>query len=171
MFDILVHPSDMSEWSVIRETVMARYQKPNWLIAKVANPAVQFVIRRLGWSPLGAHVLDVRGRKSGTMHGVPVNPVELDGRRYLFAPRGETQWVRNFRAAGEGTLNVGGRSEPIALARELGDEEKPPVIRAYLDRWHWQVAQQVGVPKDATAEQLAAIAPNHPVFEFVAKGR
>jgi hypothetical protein len=129
------------------------------------------VIGRLGRSPGGAQLLEVRGRRSGHLRATPVNPLELDGRRYLFAPRGETQWVRNFRAAREGTLSVGGRSEPITLIRELGDGEKPPVIRAYLDRWHWQVAQQVGVPKDATAEQLADIAPNHPVFEFVAKDR
>jgi deazaflavin-dependent oxidoreductase (nitroreductase family) len=150
---------------------MARYQKPNWLIAKVANPAMQFIIRTLGRSPQGAQLLEVRGRKSGEIRGVPVNPIEVGGRRYLFAPRGETQWVRNFRAAGEGTLTVGGRGEPITLARELSDEEKPPVIRAYLDRWHWQVASQVRVPKDATDAQLAAIAPNHPVLEVRAKDR
>jgi deazaflavin-dependent oxidoreductase (nitroreductase family) len=146
--------------------IMARYQKPNRFIAKFANPVVRFFITRLGRSPQGAHVLEVRGRKSGKPHTVPVNPVEVAGRRYLFAPRGETQWVRNFRAAGEGVLQVGGRREPIEMVRELPDGEKPPVIRAYLDRWHWQVAQQVGVPKDASMEQLAGIAGNHPVFEI-----
>ena len=67
---------------------MARYQKPNWFLAKIANPAVRFVIRRLGMSPAGAHVLEVRGRKSGKVQTVPVNPIEVDGHRYLFAPRG-----------------------------------------------------------------------------------
>ena len=142
---------------------MASYQKPNWFIAKVANPAVQFVIRRLGLSPAGAHVLEVRGRKSGEVQTVPVNPIEVDGHRYLFAPRGETQWVRNFRAAGEGVLRVGDQTERI-VGREVPDADKPPIIRAYLDKYHWQVASQVGVSKDATTEQLAAIAPNHPVF-------
>lgn len=148
---------------------MARYQKPNWFLARVANPLFQAVIRRFGASPGGARLLEVRGRKSGQVRTVPVNPLELDGRRYLVAPRGETQWVRNFRAAGEAALRVGDRREPIVLARELADAEKAPVLRAYLDRWHWQVASQVGVPKDATPEQLVAIAPNHPVFEIRAR--
>lgn len=147
---------------------MARYQKPPWLIARVANPALQFLITRMGWSPQGAQALAVRGRRSGKVYTVPVNPITLSGRRYLFAPRGETQWVRNFRAAAEGELRVGRRSEAIRLVRELPDAEKPPVIRAYLDRYHWQVASQVGVPKDASETQLADIAPNHPVFEIAA---
>ena len=145
---------------------MANYQKPNWFIAKVANPAVQFFIKRLGMSPQGAQVLEVRGRTSGKLYTVPVNPIEVEGHRYLLAPRGETQWVRNFRAAQLGTLRVGDRSEPIMLGRELRDDEKPPILRAYLDRYHWQVGAQVGVPKDATLDQLAEIAPNHPVFEI-----
>jgi hypothetical protein len=66
---------------------------------------------------------------------VPVNVLTIDGTRYLVAPRGETQWVRNFRAAGcEGELALGRRSEPLR-AVELSDEEKPDVLRAYLKRW------------------------------------
>lgn len=148
---------------------MARYQKPNWIITKIVNPAAGLLIGRFGMSPAGAHLLEVRGRKSGKAHAVPVNPLSFDGHRYLFAPRGDTQWVRNFRAAREGALKVGGRTEPIELVRELDDAEKPPVMRAYLDRWHGQVAAQVGVPKDASDEQLAGIAGNHPVFEIAAK--
>lgn len=145
---------------------MARYQKPNWFITKVANPAVRFLLGRVGLPIQGAQLLEVRGRKTGKPHAVPVNPVEVEGRRYLFAPRGETQWVRNFRAAGQGVLRHGSQDDPIELVRELQDAEKTPVMRAYLDRYHWQVASQVGVPKRASDEQLGEIAGNHPVFEI-----
>jgi hypothetical protein len=74
--------------------------------------------------------------------------------------------VRNVRAAGEATLRVGDRRESIVLVRELADEDKPPVLRAYLDRWGWQVKGLIDAPKDATDAQLAAIASNHPVFEI-----
>ncbi len=148
---------------------METYQKPNWFTAKVANPAVQFFIRTLGLSPQGAQVLEVKGRKSGTPRTVPVNPIMVDGKRYLLAPRGETQWVRNFRAVKFGRLMVGKKVEPVVLVRELDDSEKAPVLKAYLDKYHWQVGSQVGVPKDATLEQLAGIAPNHPVFEIATR--
>lgn len=144
---------------------MTRYLKPNPFIAKVANPAVQFFIRRFGMSPAGAQLLEVRGRTSGKVYSVPVNPLEVDGHRYLIAPRGETQWVRNFRVAGEGTLRVGSTSERI-VGRELPDGDKPEILRAYLDKYHWQVGAQFDVPKDATLEQVAGIASNHPVFSI-----
>lgn len=147
---------------------MAKYQKPGWFVSKVANGAVAFLIRRLGKSPSGAQLLEVRGRKTGKVQTVPVNPIEADGNRYLVAPRGETQWVRNFRAAGEGELKVGGRSERI-VGRELPDGDKPKILRAYLDKYYGQVASQFDVPKDATLEQLAEIAGNHPVFHIHAK--
>lgn len=147
---------------------MTRYQKPNWILAKVANPVLQFFITRLGISPAGAQVLDVRGRRSGKIQTVPVNPIEVDGRRYLVAPRGETQWVRNFRAAGEGVLRVGQRREQIS-GTEVGNADKPPVLRVYLDRYHGQVGSQFGVPKDGSVDQLVEIAPNHPVFEIRTK--
>jgi deazaflavin-dependent oxidoreductase (nitroreductase family) len=145
---------------------MALYQNLKKSLASAPNAVVAWLIGRLGRSPGGAQLLEVTGRKSGRVRSTPVNPVEVDGKRYLLSPRGETQWVRNFRAAGEGALRVGGRRQSIALVRELPDSEKPPVLRAYLDRWAWQVKGLIDAPKDATEEQLAAIAPNHPVFEI-----
>lgn len=135
-------------------------------MASSPNAVAGWVIGRFGWSPGGAQLLDVRGRTSGNIRTIPVNPLELEGRRYLVAPRGVTQWVRNFRAAREATLRVGGRRDPIVLVRELENAEKAPVLRAYLDRWHWQVSRQFDVPKGASLEQLAGIAGNHPVFEI-----
>ena len=68
---------------------------------------------------LGSRVLEVKGRSSGQPRRTPVNLLELEGERYLVAPRGETQWVRNLRASGEGLLRAGKRNENFT-AVELG---------------------------------------------------
>jgi deazaflavin-dependent oxidoreductase (nitroreductase family) len=78
-------------------------------------------------------VLEVRGRKSGQPRRVPVNLLTLDGTRYLVAPRGHTQWVRNLRAAGEGHLLLGQRREPF-IASEIPDTDKEPIGRPVLRR-------------------------------------
>jgi len=81
-----------------------------------------------------ASVLAVRGRTSGEWRTVPVNVLELEGTRYLVAPRGETQWVRNLRAVGEGELRRRGKAERFR-AVEVPDQDKPRLIEAYLARW------------------------------------
>jgi deazaflavin-dependent oxidoreductase (nitroreductase family) len=82
--------------------------------------------------------LAIRGRKTGQWRTVPVNLLQLDGAWYLVAPRGETDWVRNLRAAGTGELRRGSRAKPFR-AFEVPDDQKPPVIDAYLARWGYQV--------------------------------
>lgn len=145
--------------------MVSDYQKPGWFVTKIVNPAFQFLIGRVGVSPAGAQVLTVKGRNSGKPHSVPVNPITHNGNRFLVAPRGNTQWVRNLRAAGEATLRVGSRSEPM-LSRELPDGDKPEVLRVYLDKYYGQVGSQFDVAKDASPEDLARIAPSHPVFHI-----
>lgn len=111
-------------------------------------------------------MLEVRGRTSGEPRRTPVNPVVIDGARYLVAPRGHTQWVRNLRARNEGRLLVGRRSEGF-IATEVGDDEKPPILRAYLKRWKWEVGVFFGgVGPDSADEELRRIAPDHPVFRI-----
>jgi len=129
------------------------------------NSAVSYLIGRLGWNLQGAKVLDVRGRKSGEIHSVPVNPLEFGEQRYLVSVRGESAWVRNLRAAGEATLRRGHDTEVIRI-HEIGDNEKVPILRAYLQKWAWQVKSIMGVGKDASNEELRAIAAKHPVFEI-----
>jgi deazaflavin-dependent oxidoreductase (nitroreductase family) len=116
----------------------------------------------------GSRTLAVRGRKSGEWRTVPVNLLEHEGVRYLVAPRGHTQWVRNLRAAGEGTLLLGRRRERFA-AVEIADAEKEAVLREYLRRWKWEVGQFFdGVGPDSPPGELARIAPDHPVFRLSA---
>jgi deazaflavin-dependent oxidoreductase (nitroreductase family) len=142
------------------------YRAPGWLTRNVFNRAVAFLTGH-GVSVLGSRILAVKGRASGVWRTTPVNLLEHDGRRDLVSPRGHGQWVRNLRAAGSGELRVGRRVEAFA-GRELTDEEKLPVLRAYLKRWKAEVGVFFGgVGPDSSDEQLRAIAPDHPAFEVL----
>src|SRR5262245_35891408 len=103
-----------------------RYLVPDWFTRKIFNPAVGG-LTKLAISVKGSRVLEVRGRTSGEVRTTVVNLLTVDGVRYLVAPRGETQWVRNLRAAGTGTLRVGKRRETFT-ATELPDDAKPAII-------------------------------------------
>src|SRR5690348_17952675 len=86
-------------------------------------------LTKLGISVWGSRVLYVRGRSTGELRSTPVNLLTVDGTRYLVAPRGVTQWVRNVRAAnGEAQLRVGRRTEDVCMV-ELADEVKPALLR------------------------------------------
>ena len=142
-----------------------RYVAPDWFTRNVFNRIVA-LLTRLGISVWGSRVLEVRGRKSGTPRRTPVNLLTLDGTRYLVAPRGHTQWVRNLRAAGEGELLLGRRRERFVGA-ELPDSEKEPILRAYLKRWKWEVGQFFGgVDADSPSDELRRIASDHPIFRI-----
>jgi deazaflavin-dependent oxidoreductase (nitroreductase family) len=144
----------------------AHYRAPGWFTRNVFNRSVAFLTRH-GVSVLGSRVLAVRGRSSGEWRTTPVNLLTLDDRRYLVSPRGEGQWVRNIRVAGGGELRVGKKTEAFR-ARELAEEEKVPVLRAYLKRWKVEVGVFFeGVGPDSTDEQLQAIGPRHPAFEVL----
>jgi deazaflavin-dependent oxidoreductase (nitroreductase family) len=144
-----------------------RYLQPGFFTKHVANRMARR-LARLGWSPKGLRQLAVKGRKSGEWQTVPVNLLELDGKRYLMAPRGLTQWVRNIRAAGGGELRVGRQVEAIGVT-EVADDEKVPMLREYLVRWGSEVKMFfVDIDKDSSDEELRRIAPGFPVFEVQA---
>jgi deazaflavin-dependent oxidoreductase (nitroreductase family) len=146
--------------------MVTHYKEPGWFTRNVFNRFVAFATRH-GLSIFGSRVLAVRGRKSGEWRTVPVNLLDLQDRRYLVSPRGETQWVRNLRAAGAGELRVGKKVEPF-LPRELDEDEKVPVLREYLKRWKIEVGVFFeGVSPDSTDEQLRGIGPRHPAFEVL----
>lgn len=148
------------------QSVGYRYLAPGWFTRNVFNRFVAWLTRR-GVSVAGSRELRVVGRTSGQTRSTAVNLLTVDGRRYLVAPRGATQWVRNLRAAGGGELRVGRKFEPF-VGRELADQEKPPVLRAYVERWRWEVGQFFeGLSKWPGDDELAAIAHGFPVFEVV----
>jgi deazaflavin-dependent oxidoreductase (nitroreductase family) len=123
-------------------------------------------LTRHGVSLYGSRMLRVRGRKSGEPRMTLVNLLVVDGDRYLVAPRGHTQWVRNLRAAGTADLVLGRRVEPVR-AVELADEDKLPVLRAYLRRFGWEVGQFFeNLTKNATDDELREAVPGFPAFRL-----
>lgn len=139
------------------------YQKPGLFTRRVLNPLVAFLVRR-GVNVAGSRVLTVRGRKSGEPRSTPVNLLSLDGERYLVAPRGHTQWVRNLRADGAGELSLGAKAERFS-ATELDDGAKPAILRAYLKRWAWEVGAFFDeVDAKSPDADLLRVAPDHPIF-------
>ncbi len=143
---------------------MTTYRKPPALVTRVLNPMMKLAVGRLGLG--GARrVLEIRGRKSGEWRSVPVNLLVTEGGSYLVSPRGETQWVRNLRVAGDGRLKIGGQTEEFT-ATEASDDEKPPILRAYLDRWTRETRGLFDVQPGAPEEEFRRISPDHPVFRL-----
>lgn len=132
------------------------------LLGRIMN-----TLSALGVSVQGSRLLAVRGRTSGQWRTTMVNVMrEPDGARYLVAPRGHTQWVRNLRVAGGGELRLGRKVETFTAA-EVVDADKVPLLRSYLKKWGWEVGRFFdGVTADSTDAELAAVAPGFPVFRI-----
>ena len=147
-------------------TDAARYVAPGWFTRRIANGMVRG-LTRMGVSVAGSRVLRVRGRKSGEWRATPVNLLTVGDDRYLVAPRGNAQWVRNIRVSRSGELHLGRRTERFRV-EEIPDPEKPPILREYLRRWGWELgAFFEGIDKNATDGDLARIAPGFPVFRVL----
>jgi deazaflavin-dependent oxidoreductase (nitroreductase family) len=146
------------------------YRAPGWFTRNVFNRVVAG-LTRAGVSVLGSRVLETTGRTSGLPRRTPVNLLTLDGRRYLVSPRGEGQWVRNVRAAdGRLSLLLGRKREELVGA-EVPVEEREQILRAYLKRWKAEVGIFFdGVDATSSPEELARIAPQHPVFLLTQPG-
>ena len=141
-----------------------RYDQPR-AVARAGNE----IIRRLaeaGVSLAGTSALRVRGRRTGKLRGVVVNVLTVDGRRYLVSPRGNTEWVRNARAAGVVQLGPRWHSRNHTLV-EVPDEAKPALLQRYLQRWYWEVKGHVGgLTPQSTEAEMRRVAPTIPVFEL-----
>ena len=111
------------------------------------------------------YLLQVKGRKSGRLYSTPIDLLELDGKKYLVAPRGRTQWVRNAEAAGEVVLKRGRYRQTFSL-RAITDEQKPKFLKAYLDRFRREVQRYFPLPADSDEQAFAAIVRDYPVFEL-----
>jgi deazaflavin-dependent oxidoreductase (nitroreductase family) len=142
---------------------MAHYQKPSYFRSRVVDRFTATLVRRFGLRRTGIEVLTVPGRRTGRPNSVPVFPLDHDGRTFLVCPRGESDWVKNLRVAGTATLERKGQRTAVS-AIEVVDSRKPPILAAYLKRWGKLVGSYFGVGADATHDELAGIAPRHPIF-------
>ncbi len=110
-------------------------------------------------------ILEVRGRKTGKLFSTPVNLLLYGGKTYLCASRGETQWVRNARAAGRVTLVKGSRREEYTV-RELPVAERAAPLKEFLDRFATSVQRYYPVKKGSPVSAFEECAKTMPVFEL-----
>ena len=113
------------------------------------------------------YLLQVRGRKSGKLYSTPIDLLEMNGKKFLVAPRGRTQWVRNAEAAGEVTLKKGSSRQRYQL-RALSEPEKLDVLKAYLDRFQREVQRFFPVAAGSPPQAFVPVAENYPAFELTA---
>jgi deazaflavin-dependent oxidoreductase (nitroreductase family) len=132
---------------------------------KMFNRIFGFVVG-LGLGFSYNYLLQVRGRKSGKLYSTPIDLLEYKGKRYLVAPRGQTQWVRNAEAAGEVALKKGSSRQSFRL-RRLPDAEKPEILKAYLDAFKREVQRYFPVPAGSLPEAFVEIAASYPAFELL----
>jgi len=132
---------------------------------RIANRAFGALVR-LGIGAGHNYLLEVRGRKSGKVYATPVNLLEYNGKRYLVASRGETQWARNARTVGRVTLRKGMQAREYQV-REVPVPDRPPILKEFLDRFATSVQRFHAVAAGSPAEAHAADAPRHPVFELI----
>jgi deazaflavin-dependent oxidoreductase (nitroreductase family) len=138
---------------------------PPTSIERLFNKLFGFLVG-LGLGLSHNFLLEVRGRKTGRLYSTPVDVLVLDGRRYLVAPRGETSWVRNALASGTVTLKKGRRREELRV-RPLSADEKPAVLKAYLDRFKLAVQRYFPLPAGSSATAFEPLVDRYPAFELL----
>jgi deazaflavin-dependent oxidoreductase (nitroreductase family) len=144
---------------------LAVFREPS-PVEKTFNRVFGFLVG-IGLPFPNKYLLLVRGRKSGNVYATPVNLLEWEGRRFLVAPRGRTQWVRNAEAAGEVTLKKGSMRLRFLL-RPVVEAEKPQILKFYLDNFRSEVQRYFPVAAGSPAERFVEVAGSYPVFELVA---
>jgi len=141
-----------------------RYDEPH-RAARATNAVFRW-LAEAGVSVAGTRALRVRGRTTGKLRTVVVNLMTVDGRDFVVSPRGNTQWARNARAAGEVEMGPRWHRRTVRVT-EIDDDAKPVLLRRYLNRWFWEVKGHVGgLTPDSSDEQIRAVAPSIPIFEL-----
>ncbi len=135
----------------------------------MANPPPGWMVRlnvavlRRGLKVGSQYLLTARGRRSGAPRSTPISVVTLEGERYIVSAFSEADWVKNVRAAGEGSLTRGKHTEAVKLV-ELPEPERDPVLRAFLQ----QVPGGVRFFESPDPDDVVALASRYPVFRVVA---
>ena len=148
------------------DSTLPSFREPT-AVEKLFNRTFGFLVG-LGLGPSHIYLLQVRGRKSGKLFSTPVDLLEQGGKRYLVAPRGRTQWVRNAEAAGGITLKKGSKVQEFHL-RAIPEADKPQILKAYLDSFKREVQRYFPIPAGSPPEQFVAISESYPAFELLAQ--
>jgi deazaflavin-dependent oxidoreductase (nitroreductase family) len=130
--------------------------------------AVNALVRplaRLGLAGSRTYLLTVPGRNTGKLWSTPVSIVKDGAERWLVAPYGDRNWVKNARAAGSVELRRGRRREHL-LVEELTPEQAVPILREYY-RCGRVTRPFFEVSLDSSDEEWLAEAPRHPVFRLI----
>jgi len=135
-------------------------------IERLFNRIFGFLVG-MGWGFKHHYVLEVRGRKSGKLYSNPIDLLQFNGKRYLVAPRGRTQWVRNAEAAAEVALKKGSWRQSFRL-KPIADADKPPLLKAYLENFKSEVQRYFPVQAGSDVQTFVGIAKDYPVFELIA---
>ena len=146
------------------QEVKAAFRKPSTVEA-FFNRAFGFFVGHGLCFPHN-YLLQVRGRKTGRLYSTPIDLLELDGQKYLVAPRGRTQWVRNAEIAGEVTLKRG-RVRQTFVIDPVPEAEKPKILKAYLDNFQKEVQRYFPVQVGSDVQAFAAIAQQYPAFRLL----
>jgi len=134
-------------------------------VERIFNRTYGFLVG-LGLGFSHSYLLQVRGRKSGRIYSTPIDLLKLDDKKFLVAPRGRTQWVRNAEAAGEITLKKG-RARSTYRLRVLSDPEKLPILAAYLSSFKSEVQRYFPIPAGSPPEAFRDLSQSYPVFELL----
>jgi deazaflavin-dependent oxidoreductase (nitroreductase family) len=141
-----------------------RFEKPSFL-DRVVNRVFGFLVR-IGIGRSHNFLLEVRGRKTGRLYSTPVNLLEHKGRKYLVAPRGNTEWVRNVTASRTATLRKGFSHAKVRL-EPIDDEAKPEILKAYLDRYRLTVQRYFPITAGSPLKAFEPLVAQFPVFEVI----
>ena len=138
--------------------------RPSFL-DRMVNRLFGFMVK-LGFGLSHNFLLEVRGRKSGQIYSTPVNLLDYKNRKYLVAPRGNTQWVRNVIASQKATL-VKGRIRKNIRLQPIADQAKAEILKAYLDTYKLTVQRYFPIPAGSPLKEFEPLAGRYPVFEIM----
>jgi|SRR5437588_13114544 len=148
------------------ETPSLQFDKPS-AMDRFFNRAFGLLVR-IGLGLAHNYLLEVRGRKSGRTYSTPVNLLDFEGKQYLVAPRGYTQWVRNVVANGEASLVRGSKRRQVSL-KPIDDEAKADILKEYLDRYKTTVQRYFPIRAGSPVEVFRPLAARYPVFEVLTR--
>ena len=143
--------------------VSPTFRKLN-LFERILNRAFGFLVG-LGIGLDHNYLVEVSGRRTGRVYSTPIDLLEFKESRFLIAPRGRTEWVRNAESAGEVVLKRGSVRQKYVI-RIVSTREKPEILKAYLDRFKLTVQRYFPVTAGADVSTFVQIADHYPVFEL-----